>query len=174
VPSWSDRPLDRTLISLSLVAATLLGLLEVLSGPQLATRLALSLCYKTAVTFGLPWIYELPSSWRGWYSLEIGVEITTAIVLGFLVWLLFALVYDAAGILVGLVPSSVTSIVTLTFRFHLHSYALLAVVPIVVRLACSTLTRESPLSTPLDSSAGSIPPPPPPTGGARVWRAQGP
>jgi len=64
--------------------------------------------------------------------LEIGVEITTAITLGFLVWLLFALVYDAAGILVGLVPSSVTSIVTLTFRFHLHSYALLIAVPVVI------------------------------------------
>lgn len=135
VPSWSERPLDKTLIGLSLVAVTLLGLLEVFSGPQLATRVVLSICYNTSLALGVPSIYELPSSWRGWYSLEIGVEITTAITLGFLVWLLFALVYDAAGILVGLVPSSVTSIVTLTFRFHLHSYALLAVVPVVVAQA---------------------------------------
>lgn len=132
MPSWQERPLDRTLISLSLVAVALLGFLEVLSGPQLATRVVLSICYNTSIALGIPSIYELPSSWRGWYSLEIGVEITTAITLGFLVWLLFALIYDAAGILVGLVPSSVTSIVTLTFRFHLHSYALLAVVPVVV------------------------------------------
>jgi len=107
----------------------------VCSGPQLATRIVLSGCYRAALHSGVPGLYELPASWRGWYSLEIGVEITTAITLGFLVWLLFALVYDAAGILVGLVPSSVTSIVTLTFRFHLHSYALLIVVPVVISQA---------------------------------------
>lgn len=58
---------------------------EVFSGPQLATRVALSLCFKAATRLGLPAIYDVPSSWRGWYSLEIGVEITTAITLGFLV-----------------------------------------------------------------------------------------
>jgi len=131
-PPWSERPLDRSLVLISLCAVTALGMLEVGSGPQLATRIVLSMCYQLAVRTGLPPLYDLPSSWRGWYSLEIGVEITTAITLGFLVWLLFALVYDAAGILVGLVPSSVTSIVTLTFRFHLHSYALLIAVPAVI------------------------------------------
>ena len=99
---------------------------EVCSGPQLATRVVLSFCYKLASQTGYNAIYDWPSAWRGWYSLEIGVEITTAITLGFLVWLLFALVYDAAGILVGLVPSSVTSIVVLTFRFHIRSFILLA------------------------------------------------
>lgn len=105
---------------------------EVCSGPQLATRIMLSFCYKLASATGYNAIYDWPSAWRGWYSLEIGVEITTAITLGFLVWLLFALVYDAAGILVGLVPSSVTSIVILTFRFHIRSYILLGIIPIVV------------------------------------------
>ena len=132
LPTWSERPLDKTLILISLCAVIALGLLEICSGPQLATRLVLSVCYQIAMRTGVPVLYDLPSSWRGWYSLEIGVEITTAITLGFLVWLLFALVYDAAGILVGLVPSSVTSIVTLTFRFHLHSYALLIAVPVVI------------------------------------------
>ena len=105
---------------------------EVLSGPQLATRVVLSICHNTSLALGVPSIYELPSSWGGGYSLEIAVEITTALTLGLLVWLLFALVYDDAGILVGLVPSSVTSIVTLTFRLHLHSYPVLVVIPIVV------------------------------------------
>lgn len=130
--AWAERPLDVGLITISLLAVTFLGSMEVLSGPQLATRVVLGAAYRLANESGIRELYEFPATWRGWYSLEIGVEITASIVLGFLVWLLFALVYDAAGILVGLVPSSVTSIITLTFRFHLHSYILLSICPIVV------------------------------------------
>jgi len=132
VPSWEERPLDRTLIGIACLAIVTLGLLEVCSGPQFVSRWVLGGCHRLAEEVGYPWIYDLPASWRGWYSLEIGVEISSAIMLGFLVWLLFALLYDSAGILVGLVPSSTTSVVALTFRFHLNSYTLLLVVPIVI------------------------------------------
>ena len=42
---------------------------EVLSGPQLATRVVLSICHNTSLALGVPSIYDLQSSWRGWYSL---------------------------------------------------------------------------------------------------------
>lgn len=126
------RPVDTTLAAVALLAVAILGASELCSGPQLSTRLVLGLLWQLAHNLGVAEHYTLLAAWRGWYSLEIGLEISAAIVLGFLVWLIFALLYDTAGILVGLVPATVTSVVTLLFRFHLHSLLLLAVLPAVV------------------------------------------
>lgn len=129
---WKDRHLDMGLFSIALFAVLMMGLVETLSAPQLTTRFFLGICHRVAAESGIRNLYEIPATWKGWYSLEIGIEITAAIVLGFLVWLLFALLYDSAGVIIGMVPASVASIITMIFRLRLQSYVLLSIFPIVV------------------------------------------
>lgn len=116
-----------------------LGLTELLSSPRLVTRMSLALLWRFAHVFGVTEYYALLAAWHGWYSLEIGVEIAAAVVTGFASWLLFALLYDTAGILVGLVPASMVTVVILIFRFHTRSWALIAALPMVFlpALACA-------------------------------------
>jgi hypothetical protein len=73
--------------------------------------MSLALLWRFAHMFGVTEYYSLLAAWHGWYSLEIGVEIAAAVVTGFASWLLFALLYDTAGILVGLVPASMVTVV---------------------------------------------------------------
>jgi hypothetical protein len=126
-------------VAIALFVLVVLGLTELLSSPRLVTRMSLALLWRFAHMFGVTEYYTLLAAWHGWYSLEIGVEIAAAVVTGFASWLLFALLYDTAGILVGLVPASMVTVVILIFRFHTRSWALIAALPMVFlpALACA-------------------------------------
>ena len=82
--------------------------------------------------------------WRGWHSLEVGVEIACALTLAFLNWLLFASLFDVAGIVVGLIPAMATFLGVLVFRFHARSYFVLALIPLVVvpAIGCAKLLER--------------------------------
>ena len=137
--SRGRREIDYTLVAIALFVLIVLGLTEFFSSPRLVTRMSLALLWRFAHMFGVTEYYTLLAAWHGWYSLEIGVEIAAAVVTGFASWLLFALLYDTAGILVGLVPASMVTVVILIFRFHTRSWALVAALPMVFvpALACA-------------------------------------
>jgi len=124
----NPRTVDGALAAVAVAVLITLGLMELASGPQLATRLLLSLAWRVANRLDIVEYYPLIAAWKGWHSLEIGLELTGAIMLGFSVWLLFAVLFDCAGILIGLVPAGATATVALLFRFHARSVLLPAVV----------------------------------------------
>jgi hypothetical protein len=64
--------------------------------------------------------------------------------LAFLNWLLFASLFDVAGIVVGLIPAMATFLGVLVFRFHARSYFVLALIPLVVvpAIGCAKLLER--------------------------------
>ena len=73
------------------------------------------------------------------------MEIACALTLAFLNWLLFASLFDVAGIVVGLIPAMATFLGVLVFRFHARGpYFVLALIPLVVvpAIGCAKLFRE--------------------------------
>jgi hypothetical protein len=77
-----------------------------------------------------------------WHSLErlkIGVDVGASILMAFFVWLLHALLFDIAGMMVGLVPSVITFSAVFSHRVLHHSagYLIVALVGVACGFAVS-------------------------------------
>ena len=115
----SNRKVDKPLVCVAALILCLVIFVELKTSPRKIARRAMeSVEHLFHYMEKGGDVHAQMLSWRGWHSLEVGVEIACALTLAFLNWLLFASLFDVAGIVVGLIPAMATFLGVLVFRFH--------------------------------------------------------
>jgi len=142
--SASNRKMDTPLVFTASVILCLVLFVELKTSPRKIMRRAMESIEYVFHYAERGDVHAQMLNWRGWHSLEVGVEIACALTLGFLNWLLFASVFDVAGIIVGLIPAMATFLGVLVFRFHARSYFVLGLIPLVVMpaIGCAKLLER--------------------------------
>jgi hypothetical protein len=140
----SNRRVDAPLVFVASLILCLVIFVELKTSPREIARRAMESVEHLFHYVEKGELHAQMLSWRGWHSLEVGVEIACALTLGFLNWLLFASLFDVAGIIVGLIPAMATFLGVLVFRFHARSYFVLGLIPLVVvpAIGCAKLLER--------------------------------
>ena len=141
----SNRKVDKPLVFFAALILCLVIFVELKTSPRKIARRAMeSVEHLFHYVEKGGEVHAQMLRWRGWHSLEVGVEIACALTLAFLNWLLFASLFDVAGIVVGLIPAMATFLGVLVFRFHARSYFVLALIPLVVvpAIGCAKLLER--------------------------------
>jgi multisubunit Na+/H+ antiporter MnhE subunit len=140
----TQRKIDTPLVCFALIAFFLVCIVELKTSPRNIARHVLANAEDFFKYMEKEHVHLQISQWRGWHSLEVGLEIAMALTLGFLNWILFASLFDVAGIIVGLIPAFATVFGILVFRFHARSFLVLLLIPMVVlpAIACAKVLEK--------------------------------